>query len=294
MFKKILIATDLSPASDAIIDCAHGFKRIGVEQVILCHALGLRYLETLKHEMLRHVEPKLAAQKKILEQQGLETFVEIPAGIPSVEINRLAEEKDVSLIVIGSHGESLAQHLLFKFGGVASEVLHSHQKPLLLVRTKVSENEQGEVCAEASCTDFRSKVLYLTDFSDTAQRAFQFLEKIVESGCDTLTLMHVQDITRIGKYLEDRLEEFNRIDSERLEMLKSKLEELGARKVEVFLPYGHPTAEILQELRRETYSLLVMGSQGRGFIKEVFLGSLSCKIAREAPTSVLLVPALRS
>lgn len=293
MFTKILIATDLSPASDAIVQCAQGFKRLGAEQVILCYALGLRHLEALRYELLPKVEPRLHQQQRWLELQGLPTVIEIPSGVPSVEINRIAEERDVSLIVIGSHGESMAHHLLFKFGGVASEVLHSHQKPLLLVRTRVSEDEQGEVCVEPSCIDFRGKVLYLTDFSDTAQRAFQYLEKIVESGCDTVTLMHVQDITRIGKYLEDRLEEFNRIDSERLEMLKTKLEELGARNVEVLLPYGHPTAEILQELRRETYSLVVMGSQGRGFIKEVFLGSLSCKVAREANTSVLLIPALR-
>jgi len=293
MFKKILIATDFSPASDAIINCVNGFKRIGVEQVYLCHALGLRHLESLKYELLRSAEPKLAAQKEILEQQGLETFVEIPTGVPSVEINRLAEEKDVSLVVIGSHGESLSQHLLFKFGGVASEVLHSHQKPLLLVRTRLREDDKGELCVEASCADFRGHVLYATDFSDTAQRAFGYLEQIVKSGCDTVTLLHVQDATRIGKYLENRLEEFNRIDTERLEMLKSKLQETGARNVDIQLPYGHPTAEILKELSGKDYSLIVMGSQGRGFIKEVFLGSVSHNIARNSSTSVLLVPALR-
>ena len=135
--------------------------------------------------------------------------------------------------------------------------------------------------------------MYATDFSDTAQRAFEYLEEIVRSGCDTVTLIHVQDSTRIGKHLEDKLEEFNRIDTERLEMLKSKLEEIGARQVDIQLPYGHPTAEILKELSAKDYSLIIMGSQGRGFIKEVFLGSVSHHIAREAKTSVLLVPALR-
>lgn len=293
MFKKMLIATDLSRASDSVVQCANGYKRLGVEQVILCYALGLRHLEALKYTLIPKVEPRLAEQKRMLEDQGLETTVEIPPGIPSEEINRVAEEKDVSLIVIGSHGESMAHHLLFKFGGVASEILHSHQRPLLLVRTQVLKDEQGEVCVEASCVDFRGHVLYATDFSDTAQRAFGFLEQIVKSGCDTVTLLHVQDINRIQKHLEDKLDEFNRIDTERLEMRKSKLEEIGARQVDIQLPYGHPTAEILKELSAKDYSLIIMGSQGRGFIKEVFLGSISHHIAREAKTSVLLVPALR-
>lgn len=264
-----------------------------MEQVYLCHALGLRYIEDLKYALIRKVEPKLSAQRQTLERQGLETFVEIPSGIPSEEINRLAEEKDVSLIVIGSHGESQAHHLLFKFGGVAFEVLHSRQRPLLMVRTKVLNNKKNEICVEASCADFRGHVLYATDFSDTAHRAFEYVEEIVKSGGEKVTLMHVQDITRIGKYLEHKLEEFNKIDRERLDMLKIKLEEMGARTVSVKIPYGNPTAEILQELHRDVYSLVVMGSQGRGFIKEVFLGSVSHHIAREAATSVLLVPALR-
>lgn len=293
MFRKILIASDLSPASDSVVNCTEGFIQLGVEQVYLCHALGLRHMKDLKYELIRKVEPQLAAQKQILEGQGFEVSVEIPSGIPSEEINRLAEEKDVSLIVIGSHGESQAHHLLFKFGGVASEVLHSHQKPLLMVRTKVSQDEKGEICVEASCADFRAHVLYATDFSDTAQRAFEYVEAIVKSGCEEVTLMHVQDSTRIEKHLEHKLDEFNKIDRKRLEMRKTRLEELGARNVDIKIPYGKPITEILQELQRTDYSLAVMGSQGRGFIKEVFLGSVSHHVTREAETSVLLVPALR-
>jgi nucleotide-binding universal stress UspA family protein len=36
-----------------------------------------------------------------------------------------------------------------------------------------------------------------------------------------------------------------------------------------------------------------MGSQGHGFLREVFLGSTSHSIARLAPAPVLLIPALR-
>jgi nucleotide-binding universal stress UspA family protein len=39
--------------------------------------------------------------------------------------------------------------------------------------------------------------------------------------------------------------------------------------------------------------VIVMGSQGRGFISEVFLGSVSHQVVRQAPVPVLLIPALR-
>lgn len=63
MFEKILIATDLSAASDSIVNCAEGFKKIGAEKVYLCHALGLKHIEDLKYQMIPMVEPKLKKTK---------------------------------------------------------------------------------------------------------------------------------------------------------------------------------------------------------------------------------------
>lgn len=242
-------------------------------QVILFYALGIKHLDSLKYLMKDSVEPSLIRQQNVLKSEGFNTTLEIAPGIPSEEIRRVAREKHVSLIVVGSHGESAASHLLFRMGGVTSEVLHSHEKPLLLVRTTVTE-ANGEKCVELSCRDFKEKILYATDFSDTAHRAFDYVARLVEDGCKTVTLLHVQDKTKIDKQLKQKLDEFNRIDSERLEMLMERLVKAGASNIEMKIPYGHPTHEILQEAKN-SYSLIVMGSQGRGFIKELFIGSVS-------------------
>ena len=291
MFKKILIASDLSPVSDSVITCMKGFKSLGVEEVILFYALGIRHLDSLKYLIKDFVEPALIKQQNTIKAEGFNTTLEIAPGIPSEEIKRVAKEKNVSLIVVGSHGESAASHLLFRIVKVTSEVLHSHEKPLLLIRTKVTE-VNGEKCVAPSCVDFKEKILYATDFSDTAQRAFDYAERIVEDGCKNVTLIHVQDKTKIDTHLKEKLEEFNRIDIERLEMLKERLVKKGATNVEIKIPYGNPTQEILNE-SKNGYTLIVMGSQGRGFIKELFLGSVSHNVARSADMSVLLMPALR-
>lgn len=291
MFKKILIASDLSPVSDSVITCMKGFKSLGVEEVILFYALGIRHLDSLKYLIKDSVEPALIKQQNTIKAEGFNTTLEIAPGIPSEEIKRVAKEKNVSLIVVGSHGESAASHLLFRIGGVTSEVLHSHEKPLLLIRTKVTE-VNGEKCVAPSCVDFKEKILFATDFSDTSLRAFQYVEKLVEDGCKNVTLLHVQDKTKIDKHLKDKLDEFNRIDTERLEMRKKVLVEKGAWDVQIKIPYGNPTQEILNE-SKNGYTLIVMGSQGRGFINELFIGSVSHNVARSADMSVLLMPALR-
>jgi nucleotide-binding universal stress UspA family protein len=291
MFKKILIASDLSPVSDSVITCMKGFKSLGVEEVILFYALGLKYIDSLKTLLKDTVEPALIKQQNIIRSEGFNTTLEIAPGIPSEEIKRVSKEKDVSLIVVGSHGESAASHMLFRIGGVTSEVLHSHEKPLLLIRTKVTE-VNGEKCVEPACVDFKEKILYATDFSDTAHRAFDYVERIVEDGCKNVTLLHVQDKTKIDTHLKEKLNEFNKIDTERLEMLKERLVKKGATNIELQIPYGNPTQEILKE-SKNGYTLIVMGSQGRGFINELFVGSVSHNVARSADVSVLLVPALR-
>jgi len=59
MFEKILIATDLSRASESIVNCGGAFKQLGAEKAFLCHALGLKHLEDLKYQLLPLVEPRL-------------------------------------------------------------------------------------------------------------------------------------------------------------------------------------------------------------------------------------------
>jgi len=108
MFKKILFATDISKASDAVLSCGNALRNLGAEEVILFYALGVRHIESLKYVLKDLAEPALLRQKKMLEDQGLNVKLEIAPGIPSEEINKYAETHDISLIVIGTHGESAA------------------------------------------------------------------------------------------------------------------------------------------------------------------------------------------
>lgn len=292
MFNTIVLATDLSPASNALVECAVGLRKLGVKKIILTYAMGIKHLDDLKYVIASKVEPFLIEQKNKLTDQGLDAVIELAPGIPAEEIQRVANEKDASLIMIGSHGESMAEHVLFKFGGTASEVLHSFTRPLLMVRTRVVK-KGVETCAEASCSDYLENILYCTDFSDTAQRAYDYVENMVEEGCKKVTIMHVQDKIKIDKHLAHKLDEFNKIDAERIGMLKERLEKKGASNVQMKIPYGIPTSEILHEVTDGNYSLIVMGSQGRGFIREIFLGGVSHNVARHAGVSVLLIPAIR-
>ncbi len=290
MFSKILVATDLSEASRRVIGCLGGLQALGAKEIILTHALGIRHLDYLKYEWIKSVEPVLFTQKKTLEKLGYKVKIEIGDSDPAWEINRIADKEKASLIAIGTHGKSMLSHVLL--GGVATEIMQTARKPLLIIRVHMTEAGNVTKC-KVVCHDFKRALLFATDFSDTAQRAFTYVEKIVENGCKKVTLIHVQDKTRINPHLKNRLKGFNQIDQERLEMLKSKLIDKGAKRVDILLPYGLPISEILKASKKGEYSLIVMGSQGRGFVKELFLGSVSHNVVRQTSLPVFLVPAMR-
>jgi nucleotide-binding universal stress UspA family protein len=247
---------------------------------VLVHCFDIRHVVAFPQQIKEYIEGTLGKQKDILEKQGFATTVRAVPGLPEVEVPRVAQKEGCSLIVVGSHGHNL--------GGVASAVIHHASMPVLILRLTTADNGQP-VCVTGKC-DFLDHVLFPTDFSDNAEHAFAYVQAVVKSGARRVTLLHVQDKTRLGKHLEHRLEEFNEIDRGRLERLKGQLEKDGAADVRVELPYGVPTAEIVDRAREGRASLVVMGSHGRGFISEVFLGSVSHNVARHAEAPVLLIP----
>jgi nucleotide-binding universal stress UspA family protein len=112
----------------------------------------------------------------------------------------------------------------------------------------------------------------------------------VRNGVTNITLVHVQDQTKIQPYLNDRLPEFNAIDTKRLLNLKNELMDINEIDVNIQLVLGSPTNEILRIINTEAVSLVIMGTRGRGLVEEIFMGSISHNIARQSPVSVLLIP----
>ena len=100
------------------------------------------------------------------------------------------------------------------------------------------------------------------------------------------------DVLNIPKVAAE-FERFNTIDTGRLEGMKKELQDAGAAEVDISLSYGSPSVKILKIISEQKIFLVVMGSQGRGFVKELFLGSVSNNIVRHAKASVLLIPAKR-
>ncbi len=266
MFSTVLIPSDLSPASDQVIG-----------------ALGIRHLEGMAPAMADAVQPRLAEQARALSQFGLPVTVELAHGAAHREIRRVARERGATLVLLGSQGAGLASEL--RVGSVTLETLHGCEVPVLLVR--VSGKEGGE----ATCRALGRRVLHPTDFSDGAERAFAYVRALVRQGVMGVSLLHVQDRRHPHGHSEERLAEFDEIDRARLDRLSNELKVAGAPYVHTEVAHGSPIQVILRRAKEAADCLVVMGTQGRGIIPEVLLGSVSHAVARNANAPVLLVPA---
>ena len=290
MFKNVIIASDLSKDSSALVKNFGTLKPYGIEKCLLLQFWDM--LEILginnfyRPTVLIDFEKNLKNQKEILEKQGYEVEARLLSGFSTNEVYKIAEEEGYSAVVVGTDK--------YIFSSMANELIHNAQKPVLIVKFD-SESDEAMVGFKQDNSDkIADHILFPTDFSKNAEVAFDCLLEMAEKGkVNKVTLVHVQDEYRLSPYLDDRIEEFNKIDTERLEKMQKTLKDKGAAKVDIALKYGFPSVKIMQLVKERDIQLVVMGSQGRGFVKEFFLGSVSHNIARQSPTSVLLIPAKR-
>lgn len=287
MFNTVIVATDHSEASDALIDGLAFLRPLGTETAVLCHALGIHGHETLYPMLARFVEPRMKQQQERLQRLGFKVAMEIAPGVPALEIHRIAAERGADLIALGSRGATLAREILL--GGTATEVLHHARVPVLLVRILMAGEGERGVSRPAGTAVLRT-VLHPTDCSKASMSAFACVDELVARGVAKVILAHVSEWPRSERHTAEEKDGFADSDCTRLGGFRERLQHRGAKDISIELLRGAPGREIVALAARGDSDLIVMGSQGRGLLEEVFLGSVSHYVARHAALPVLLVP----
>ena len=150
-----------------------------------------------------------------------------------------------------------------------------------------------------------TKILYPTDFSDTAGKSLQYIKELRNAGAQKIVLLNVihqrildsmETIHKAvyfqdGRYEEDCEAAVQKLEAERRKKMVPLVTELEAAGFEVItrIEKGHPATEILKVEKAEAVSAIVMGSHGRNDIVGALIGSVSGKVVRRSKTPVLLV-----
>lgn len=298
-FRHAAVALDLSEASDLIIDCVSSFQNLGTEKITLITVLSVPF--EMKDSELNTVkeQKKLEDYQKVLEEAGFEVDIDIRKGLhyyPPTEILTAAEEVDADFVVISNRGESKVLELLS--GSTAAELLQRSALPVYLINLDlIEDNDNAEgrsLKLPQPCSEATNHVLYATDFSDGAYRTYKVLRDMEGAGIvDKISMIHVQGHHAIAikdPVSRDRLTEQNR---EQLDRIRNKLSDRTREDTELIITFGTPAKEIVDVARERKATMIMMGSQGKGFVQELFLGSVSNKVTRLGNRPVLLIPAER-
>ena len=148
MFEKIVLATDLSPAWDELVDCAAEFRLLGCTRIILTHVITATFFAGLTESLRAEAQAPLDQQKQRLVAQGFEVVTEMPLGLPAYSLNDVACRHGADLIVVGSHGKSLWREGVL--GSFSNAVVHQARYPVLVLKTTVDETKKRGTCRLAS------------------------------------------------------------------------------------------------------------------------------------------------
>ena len=141
-YKHILVAIDLTSTAENVIRKAQQFVSTNVTQLTLIHAIDyLPYMgfgETAlitptytipNDELIESAKKPLEALQKKLGLEDNQLVIELGGAAPA--ITQYADENNVDLIVLGSHGRHGVKMLL---GSTANGVLHHANCDVLAVR----------------------------------------------------------------------------------------------------------------------------------------------------------------
>jgi nucleotide-binding universal stress UspA family protein len=141
---RILVPTDFSKSSANALTYAVAFAEKFGAEVYLLHvvqdlALFIPEAVLAAPPMMPPVEQFVAAARAALERvvrevhaPGVVLRPEVAEGLPFDEIVRLARDRNVDLIVMGTHGHTGLAHVLM--GSVAEKVVRRAPCPVLTVR----------------------------------------------------------------------------------------------------------------------------------------------------------------
>ena len=241
--------------------------------------------EALQHRVAAESRRILEDAKHVLAEEGVDALTLSESGSPAGVIMTEADDYDVT--VIGAKGRDQRNDV--GLGPVASRVVE-HANGCVLVGREPP-------------LDGQARILVPVDGSGGSKHALDALDELFNLESADITLLHVLETiwlpeSREEESLGDGDLEFVQA-TQVLGELRHEAEQLLAEAqarvadhhpgVTTTIREGAPANEILSEADQGDYDLLVVGANEANDMKRSVLGSVSSKVAWNAPCSVLVV-----
>jgi nucleotide-binding universal stress UspA family protein len=281
MFDSILVPTDGSDCAQSAVGYAADLaSRYDARVHALC-VVDSRTLENATQYDRIKKEREAVAERTCndLSASGARVERAVRTDVPHRAIRRYATERDIDLIVMGTHGRTGVERYLL--GSVTEKVVRLSDVPVLTVNAE----------AGGGVTYPYTDILVPTDGSKGAEAAIGPAVDIASTYDARMHALSVVDTMAMGFDVRSStlLETLEASARSAVETIEEHATEASVSAVETAIERGTPYRGIRSYVDDHDVDLVVMGTHGHSGVARYLLGSVTEKTVRTSPVPVLTV-----
>jgi nucleotide-binding universal stress UspA family protein len=284
MFRRILVGTDFSEASQSAIQTVLAFQQQVPEEITILHVDTRIHAHSNRHDcncreqIVREIEHSIPPGNI-----GKVSIDVVKGASPAHELLSYAKAHHVDLIAIGSHHRNTLGEFLL--GKAAQHVIRESTCPVLAVH---------EFSMMDRISFVPKKILMPTNFSFASGLALQLGEQMAEAFGAQVHFVHVMELPDLeGMHTQYWINELELAPSTGMNVnaiLKTLCRQTMTRiPITLETLQGDPAEEILAYAQEHDIDLIVMGSHKSRAISRLVVGSVTSKIVSSASCPVITV-----
>ncbi len=282
MYDAILVPTDGSDPATAAVDRAIAIAERFDASLHVIHVAELVDVPIdveaeARDELADRAESILTPVEERATEAGLTVSTEVVETADPVHQTILdyADDHDVDLIVMGTHGRSGLDRIIL--GSVAERTLRTARTPVLVVPDEDDQDWDVE------------SVLVPTDGSDGSDAAADHAIDLCEA---TNAALHAVNVVDLRAFWGDVgsvtiLDTLEAAGEEAVGDVARRAEAAGLQSVETSVLSGTPARAIVDYADDHDVDLIVMGTHGRSGLDRYLLGSVAEHVVRLADRPVM-------
>jgi nucleotide-binding universal stress UspA family protein len=298
MFHKILVPLDGSPLAEEALTTAMAVAKANQAEVLLLRSIQPVYTmmpvvageyewiwpEYAREDSRREIRDYLNGVKARFECVECPFQIIALEGDPASDIVDTAEEEQVDLIVMSTHGQTGVRRAVF--GSVTERVLHSVACPVLVTRSEEPIR----------------RILITLDGSDLAERAVEPALEVARAFDASIILLRINEILPVNPLQAastgwdwEVTEPKQRLMGELRQAAEGYLREIVLRhhlspaEVQTIVLDGSPVDRIQEFARLYGIDLIAMSTHGRTGLRRWLYGSVTVKVMRASECSMLII-----
>jgi len=309
MYQKMLIPLDGSELAEVVFSYAIELAgRLDLEIKLLLvasTALGdfvpmhKAYIEQAAGIIQRRI-------KEVRERFGVQpdnglpgVHGEVAMGYPAEEILRYADENNIDLILMATHGRSGVRR--WTMGNVADKVLRASKIPVLLIRAGVTGETPYDkwpkrtIIAPLDGSELAESVLPHVE-ALAKQRSIVPVEVVLIRVCEPQVTpsYYVPELSAMplnwGEYVEQETTKCKQTSAEYLTGLEKRFKD-GNINVHSDVLVGKAADEIVDYAQKNPFNIIVMATHGRSGISRWVYGSVADNVLQGVSSPVFLIRA---